>query len=186
MDPRSGASDEQITRAYDERSCRGRRDDRCSSCSWHGRRLHTERAPRCRRLTDATRNWLCHWRRHWKVGASADSTLVPRLLSAAVLRLLPPLLFTSLVQEWEYTARATYSCLPSTPRPSFSPSPPSLVADSLPPPTLVEPPHSYPNNRASNIPPPHLDSFRRSPWVASREFSVAHGHIENRWYSSTS
>lgn len=54
-DPRSGGASVQMIRAYGERSCRGGRDDRCSSCSWHGRRLHTEGAPRRRRPGDATR-----------------------------------------------------------------------------------------------------------------------------------
>lgn len=127
---------------HDERSCRVIRDDRCSGCSWHGRRLHTEGAPRRRRHADATRNWLCHWRRHRKLGPSADSALALRLLSAAVLHL-PPFLSpysSSRDREWgnggEGRGSARASTFSSSPRSTSSPLPcrhPPLLAREPPP-----------------------------------------------------
>lgn len=100
---------------HDERSCRVIQDDRCSGCSWHGRRLHTEGAPRRRRHADATRNWLCHWRRHRKLGPSADSALAPRSLSAAGPLRLPsppsPPRRQSVGRGGGGSARATFSWL---------------------------------------------------------------------------
>lgn len=125
---------------HDERSCRVIRDDRCSGCSWHGRRLHTEGAPRRRRHADATRNWLCHWRRHRKLGPSADSALALRLLSAAVLHLPPFLPPLRQRREWggrgEGRGSARASTFSSSPRSISSPLPcrhPPLLAREPPP-----------------------------------------------------
>lgn len=135
-DSRSGA----LIRVHDERSCRVIRDDRCSGCSWHGRRLHTEGAPRRRRHADATRNWLCHWRRHRKLGPSADSALALRLLSAAVLHLPPFLPPLRQRREWggrgEGRGSARASTFSSSPRSISSPLPcrhPPLLAREPPP-----------------------------------------------------
>lgn len=140
---------------HGERSCRVIRDDRCSGCSWHGRRLHTEGAPRRRRHADATRNWLCHWRRHRKLGPSADSALAPRSLSAAGPLRLPsppsPPPRQSIGREEEGEAlvlrspgspRSTSSLSPSpTPRPQ---PPPRASVTALPTTLLFSPLFSSP------------------------------------------